>query len=78
VILKGGAVVLQQAGLVPLSNDVGEVEAVREGVMRVILLDYVRSGGTITPDKIGLIASSLNTAYSASIPSRLAPSRSVR
>ena len=44
VILKGGAVVLQQAGLVPLSNDAGEVETVREGVE----LDRLLCRGDVT------------------------------
>lgn len=30
MVLKGGAAVPQQAGLVPLSDDAGKVEAVRE------------------------------------------------
>jgi hypothetical protein len=55
VILKGGAAVLQQAGLVPLSNDAGEVETVREGLTWVIALDYVRSGGTSNPILSGVI-----------------------
>ena len=55
VILKGGAAVLQQAGLVPLANDAGEAETVREGVTWVIALDYVRSGGTSNPILSGVM-----------------------
>ena len=49
MVLKGGAAVPQQAGLVPLSDDAGKVEAVREGVTRVIALDYVPSGDKSNP-----------------------------
>jgi hypothetical protein len=55
MVLKGDAAVPQQAGLVPLSDDAGKVEAVREGVTRIIALDYVPSGDKSNPILSGVM-----------------------
>ena len=45
----------KQAALVPLSDDAGKVEAVREGVTRVIALDSVPFGDTSNPILSGVM-----------------------
>jgi hypothetical protein len=55
MVLKGGAAVARQAALVPLSDDAGKVEAVREGVTRVIALDYVPPGDKSNPILSGVM-----------------------
>ena len=92
MVLRGGGRGPTKLGVVPLSDGAGEVAAIGDGVTRVKLGDRVI--GTFHPcwfsgplsavyltdrlDTGTTRASSLNTAYSASIPSRLARSRSVR